>query len=135
MFFCQKNSKYPQNTTSANDAVIPGQDQRSYLKNSTRPAIKQTKKQKEKACPSSVLLSKNKLAKRLTSKTLFCILPSAKRVLPCKAPLCKFRALATKLPSPQKFFPERPEQSPRALTSSPTFPKSLRQHTATIKET
>ena len=41
MFFCLKTSKHPQNTTSANNAVIPGQDQGSCLKNSTRPAIKQ----------------------------------------------------------------------------------------------
>ena len=44
MFFCLKTSKHPQNTTNANNAVIPGQDQGSCLKNSTRPAIKQTKK-------------------------------------------------------------------------------------------
>ena len=35
MFFCLKTSKHPLNTTSANDAVIPGQDQGSYFNVST----------------------------------------------------------------------------------------------------
>ena len=38
MFFCLKTSNHPQNTTSANDAVIPGQDQGSNLNDSTMPA-------------------------------------------------------------------------------------------------
>ena len=38
MFFCLKTSKHPQNTTSANDAVIPGQDQGPYPNDSTMPA-------------------------------------------------------------------------------------------------
>ena len=38
MFFCLKTSKHPLNTTSANDAVIPGLDQGSNLNNNTMPA-------------------------------------------------------------------------------------------------
>ena len=38
MFLCLKTSNHPQNITSANDAVIPGQDQGSNLNNSTMPA-------------------------------------------------------------------------------------------------
>ena len=39
MFFCQKNSKHPQNTTRANDDVIPGQDQGSHLNDGTMSTI------------------------------------------------------------------------------------------------
>ena len=38
MFFCLKTSKHPLNTTSANDAVIPGQDQGTNLNDSTMSA-------------------------------------------------------------------------------------------------
>ena len=37
-----KKSKHPLNTTRANDAVIPGKDQGSYLNDSTMPATKKT---------------------------------------------------------------------------------------------
>ena len=53
MFFCLKTSKHPLNTTSANDTVIPGQDQGSNLYDSTMPARalnnnKKTQEQKNK---------------------------------------------------------------------------------------
>ena len=38
MFFCLKTSKHPLNTTSANDDVIPGQDQGSHLNDGTMSA-------------------------------------------------------------------------------------------------
>ena len=41
LFFCLKTSKHPLNTTRANDAVIPGQDQGSYPNDSTMPATNQ----------------------------------------------------------------------------------------------
>ena len=46
MNFCSyvllsKKSKHPLNTTRANDAVIPGKDQGSYLNDSTMPATNQ----------------------------------------------------------------------------------------------
>ena len=40
MFFCLKTSKHPLNTTRANDAVIPGKDQGSYLNDSTNACDK-----------------------------------------------------------------------------------------------